>query len=209
MSLAGGRKYCSPPGHPSPQVLSATLWSQPVTSPDRATRRRQPQSHSQAQIQLHICKQAIPLSRLHRKERASPTSQERRFGFEEPTRAEHPLGKGSCHQGSHARRVGPTWEASGGQRRSAAPIVCEKDQHWLLALMVAPARCELQWWGVVRAPHRALDCHQQTLVAAFIFGPFANLENQTSVTMDRDRHCTGVPTGRSQASRRTSCTMAP
>lgn len=89
--------------------------------------------------------------------------------------------------------MGPTWEAGCRQRRSTAPIICEKDQHGLLALMVASARCKLQWGGVERAPPWTLDCHQQTLVAAFIFGPVTNLGNQTNVTMDWDRHCTVSP----------------
>lgn len=91
-------------------------------------------------------------------------------------------------------RVGPTWEAGHGQGRSPAPIVREQDQHGLLALVVVPAGGKLQWWGVERAPAQALDCHQQTLVAAFIFGPVTNLGKQTGVTAGQERHRASVPT---------------
>lgn len=87
--------------------------------------------------------------------------------------------------------VGPTWEAAHGQGSSPAPVVREQDQHGLLALVVVSAGCELQRWGLKRAPTQALDRHQQTLIAAFVFHPVTNLGNQTGVTMaPRARTCT-------------------
>ena len=94
-----------------------------------------------------------------------------------------PRGRGDgSTEGAVPGHVGPTWEAGHGQGCSPAPVIREQDQHGLLALVVVPAGRELQRRGVERAPAQALDRHQQTLVAAFIFGPVANLGNQTGVT---------------------------
>lgn len=94
-----------------------------------------------------------------------------------------PQGRGDgSTSGAVPGPTGPTWEAGHGQGRSPAPVVREQDQHGLLALVVVPTGRELQRGGVERAPAQALHCHQQTLVAAFVFHPVANLGTQTGVT---------------------------
>lgn len=92
-----------------------------------------------------------------------------------------PRARGRRHR-AVPRCTGPTWEANCRLGRSPAPVISEQHQHGLLALVVVLAGCKLQRGGLKRAPSQALDCHQQTLVAAFIFSPVTNLGNQAGVT---------------------------
>lgn len=77
-------------------------------------------------------------------------------------------------------------EEAAGQCGRPPPIVCEQDQHGLLAGVVIPARGKLHGTRVQGRPAKALHHHQQTLVAALFCHPVTDLEESIWASAEAD-----------------------